>query len=425
MEILPILCLLITIFLWATNITSNLVASLFFFLSLLITSHIPAEVIFSGFTSNAFWLVFSGTVIGFALKKSGLSDRLGTFIASYCGGSYTKALTGFVFLSVLLSFAMPSTFGRIAILVPITLAFCDKVGLTEKDLGRWGIILATIVTSAELSSAILPANLPNLVVWGVAEQNFQLSIGYSEYLIALFPAVGLIKGLVLVLTSRKFFPSQFSYQQQKHFSKKPFSKQEIYVSVLLTLTVAGWLTDFLHHLSASLIGLLFAFLYLISIGRNGINEFCLTTKLDMLWFIAAILGFAKVIQVLGLPSIFTQYISHIHLIEYGSFVKYLIFVAMVIAMTFLFTANIAPAIFSPLANAFSAGGLGIKTVLFSQALGYSTIFFPYQAPPIILGASLSNMPGKIAIKYCILTAAFSLIIVIPTNYLWWQVIHLI
>jgi di/tricarboxylate transporter len=32
-------------------------------------------VIFGGFASSAFWLVFSGFVLGVAIRKTGLADR--------------------------------------------------------------------------------------------------------------------------------------------------------------------------------------------------------------------------------------------------------------------------------------------------------------------------------------------------------------
>ena len=35
----------------------------------------PPEVIFGGFASSAFWLVFSGFVLGIAIRKTGLADR--------------------------------------------------------------------------------------------------------------------------------------------------------------------------------------------------------------------------------------------------------------------------------------------------------------------------------------------------------------
>src|SRR5260363_69618 len=65
------------ILVWATAVIPGLlVLLLFFFLSTLLTP-VPTAQIFSGFASSAFWLVFSGSAIGFALKESGLSDRIG------------------------------------------------------------------------------------------------------------------------------------------------------------------------------------------------------------------------------------------------------------------------------------------------------------------------------------------------------------
>src|SRR5260363_46753 len=148
------------ILLWATAVIPGLLVSLFFFLSTLLTP-VPTAQIFSGFASSAFWLVFSGSAIGFALKESGLSDRIGIALAQWIGGSYLKALTAFAILTFLLSLVMPSTFSRIAILVPIALGYCDAVHLAEHSNGRRGILMLVIVGSYELAAAVLPANLPN------------------------------------------------------------------------------------------------------------------------------------------------------------------------------------------------------------------------------------------------------------------------
>lgn len=124
------------IVLWATGAVASLwVSLLFFFLAVTCTS-VPTAEIFSGFGSSAFWLVFSGAAIGFALKESGLSERIGIALARRIGGSYLKALLAFAILSFLLSLVMPSTFGRIAILIPIAIGYCDVVKLGAHANGR-------------------------------------------------------------------------------------------------------------------------------------------------------------------------------------------------------------------------------------------------------------------------------------------------
>ncbi|WP_071759744.1 SLC13 family permease [Burkholderia ubonensis] len=144
------------IVLWATGAVASLwVSLLFFFLAATCTS-VPTAEIFSGFGSSAFWLVFSGAAIGFALKESGLSERIGIALARRIGGSYLKALLAFAILSFLLSLVMPSTFGRIAILIPIAIGYCDVVKLGAHANGRRGILLLVIVGSYELAARCCP-----------------------------------------------------------------------------------------------------------------------------------------------------------------------------------------------------------------------------------------------------------------------------
>jgi hypothetical protein len=56
----------------------------------------PADVVFSGFHSTAFWLVFGGLVIGLGVKRTGLAERLARAIAkssafTIAGGGDTLA----------------------------------------------------------------------------------------------------------------------------------------------------------------------------------------------------------------------------------------------------------------------------------------------------------------------------------------------
>jgi Sodium:sulfate symporter transmembrane region len=193
------------IVLWATGAIASLwVSLLFFFLAATCTS-VPTAEIFSGFGSIAFWLVFSGAAIGFALKESGLSERIGVALARRLGGSYLKALLAFAMLSFLLSLVMPSTFGRIAILIPIAIGYCDVVKLGADANGRRGILLLVIVGSYELAAAVLPANLPNVIMAGILEQSHGLHLRFSEYLLLFFPAGVIVRGAVLVLGSYWLF----------------------------------------------------------------------------------------------------------------------------------------------------------------------------------------------------------------------------
>ena len=59
---IPSLVIGITILLWATSLLPEFITALLFFAVAMVAKIAPADVIFGGFASSAFWLVFSGFV---------------------------------------------------------------------------------------------------------------------------------------------------------------------------------------------------------------------------------------------------------------------------------------------------------------------------------------------------------------------------
>ncbi len=66
---LPSLIVGVTIVLWATSLLPEFITALLFFAAAMMAKIAPPEVIFGGFASSAFWLVFSGFVLGIAIRK--------------------------------------------------------------------------------------------------------------------------------------------------------------------------------------------------------------------------------------------------------------------------------------------------------------------------------------------------------------------
>src|SRR3984885_6351040 len=121
----------IAILLWATSALPEYLTALLFFAALTVFRSAPADVVFSGFQSEAFWLVLGGFVLGSAIRKVGLADRIARGLAGSLNGSWFKIVTGIVVLTYALAFVMPSNMSRIALLMPIVMAFADRVGLRE------------------------------------------------------------------------------------------------------------------------------------------------------------------------------------------------------------------------------------------------------------------------------------------------------
>jgi len=196
--LLPGLLTAATVVLWATSALPEYLTALLFFTVATVAGISAPEIVFSGFLSAAFWLVLSGFVIGAAIRKVGLADRVAAMLAPHLARSWPRMVVGVVGLTAGLAFVMPSNMGRITLLIPIVMALADRAGLGPGSRGRMGLALAVGCGTFQISAAILPANVPNLVMAGAAESSYGIHFTYLSYLLLHGPVTGLGKALVLI-----------------------------------------------------------------------------------------------------------------------------------------------------------------------------------------------------------------------------------
>ena len=90
-------------------------------------------------------------------------------------------------------------------------------------------------------------------------------------------------------------------------------------------------------------------------------------------------------------------------------------------LSFFSTMPGVPAIMIPLApDLQAASGLPLKTVVMTQVVGFSTVWLPYQVPPIIVGMQLAGVPMGVGVKVTSLIAILSIILLTPLLVFWWQ-----
>src|SRR3546814_6583218 len=76
--------------------SSDVCSSDLFFLGAMVLHVGEAPVVFSGFASPAFWLVFGGLVIGAAVDRTGLGQRIARALVGRFRGGYLSTVTGVV-----------------------------------------------------------------------------------------------------------------------------------------------------------------------------------------------------------------------------------------------------------------------------------------------------------------------------------------
>jgi di/tricarboxylate transporter len=168
---------------WATGALPFHLTSLLLFILAIVLEVAPPRVIFAGFASTALWLVFGGLVIGAAVQTTGLGRRLARVLVGHLQGSYRRIVYGTVGLGLGLAFLVPAGMGRLMILVPVFVALTAELGFGRGSRGRTGIMLAVSFGTILPAFAILPANLPNMILLGVAETLYGITPSYAAWLL--------------------------------------------------------------------------------------------------------------------------------------------------------------------------------------------------------------------------------------------------
>jgi di/tricarboxylate transporter len=414
---------LLVIGLWATGVVPEYLPALLFFLVAVLARLAPPAIVFSGFASTAFWLVFAGVVIGMAVNRTGLGQRLAQRLTGTFGSRYGAVIVGLVAVGTLLAFVMPAALGRVMLLMPIAMAIADRFGFTAGRNGRTGIALAAGMGCFIPAFGILTANVANLVLAGAAEQQYGLRLTYGTYLLLHFPVLGLGKAAAIAALILWLFPDR-STTPPPAPARPAMKGDERRLAIVLALALAFWATDFAHHVSPAWVGLAAAVLCLFPpLGIMPQKAFA-----DMNWgpvlYIAGILGFAALVAAPGLGDALAAGMMAVLPLDAAAPARGFATLAMAgIALSAAVTIPAVPAVLAPLADDFArAAGLPVETVLMVQVLSFSTLLFPYQGPPLVVAMALGGVRFADATKMTLALAAVTVLVLMPLDYLWWRLL---
>lgn len=415
-----------TIALYATGVVPEHVTAMLFFATATILAIAPTDLVFAGFSSKAFWLVLSGLVIGSAIHTTGLGARIARRLARLFPASYAGLLGGLVTVAMLISFFMPSSMGRVVLLMPIALALADRFGLGEGRKGRLGVALAVGFACFNPPNGILPATVPNMVYAGAVEKIYGTAPLYGEWLLLHFPFLGLGKAVLIWAVAWFLFREPVSASDEGG-TRTAMTGPEKRLAAILALALLGWATDLLHGISPAWIGLAAATVCLLpGLGILSKDAFKSINVAPAL-YVAGILALGALIADSGLGARMGALMAEILPLAPGEGLQNYFALALGGGATSLVTTMPSlPAVLVPLAEPLrQASGLPLDTVLASVVLSYSTTLLPYQAPPIVVAVGLSGAKLSDATKLVVLVAAISFAVILPLNFLWWRVLGLI
>ena len=414
----------------ATGVIPEQITILIFFLLAMLLAIASPQIVFSGFISGAFWLVFGGLIIGAAVETTGLGNRIAQSLIAYVRGSYIWVVATILLINLVLIFLMPSTLSRVVLLIPIIISISDQMGYSRGSKPANGLVMVTVLTAYLCSTSVLPANVPNNVLMGASETFLNTPIRYFEYFLLHFPILGALKAIIIWGAVVYLFKPE--NQEVKivtgdtgsiRKSKTQIPKDEKRILILLVCALLLWATDTVHGITPAWVSLAVGIACLFpKFGVVSPSEFKEKVAIGPLLYVAGIIGIGAVVADSGLGN----YLSNV-MIEASNLSPdnplggFLVLSGISMLLSFFSTMPGVPAIMIPLApDLQAASGLPLKTVVMTQVIGFSTVWLPYQVPPIIVGMQLAGVPMVAGIKVTFFIAILSIILLTPLIIIWWQ-----
>lgn len=416
---------LFTIGLWATGALGEHLTALIFFSIATIFAIAPPGIVFSGFASTAFWLVLGGMIMGTAADHTGLGAYLGAIVVRHIGGSYNRLIAGIVIGAGALSFLIPTAMGRMMLLMPIVLGLAGRLGFENGSSGRRGMVVALTLGSIFLPLTILPANVPNAILAGAADAIPGVSITYGAYLLMNFPITGVLKSVIMVGLILLFFPAKTPEGMEFDGKPPPLTKDGKRLAVIMGLTLAVWATDFLHGVSPGWVAAAAGTACLLpGIGVTPPEKFRASMNVEVLLYVAAVLGLGNMIASTGAGDLAAgPLLEHANFSPDSPAWTYAAFTGTAIVMQLFATLPGAIVVLAPFApDVAAASGLPVLTVLMLLVNGYTTVFFPYQTAPILVGIRLGGIAIADGVKVMVPLAIISMLTLLPLNYFWWKLL---
>lgn len=411
--------------LWATSVIPEPITAVFFFTAAMLLKAAPASVVFGGFESAALWLIFGGLVMGVAVKSTGLGERIATRLSRAFGSSYWGVITGVTLVGVAMGFLMPSSMGRAILLMPIALSLAARYGFKPGSNGHLGVVLAAAFGCHVPTFAVLPANVPNLVMVGAAETLWHYTPSYGEYLLLHFPVLGFLKTAALIALIVKLWPDAPKPAEEAVRSLGPVSAAERKLSVLLGIALLLWATDFIHHVSPAWISMAGGAILLMPViglvDRKAFNE---QINYSSMFYVAGIMGLGAVVDQSGLGARLAQAIlAVLPLSPDHPAMNFTSLAAMSTLVSIFTTLPGSPAVLTPLAGEMAkASGLPIETVLMTQVLGFSNPILPYESAPLVVAMQLGGERLGPAQSLCLWLGGITIFVLLPLDYLWWRLL---
>jgi anion transporter len=176
------------------------------------------------------------------------------------GVTYPRILLGLILTDFLLTFVVPSGIARVVIMAAIALGLVEAFGAARGSNVARGMFLILTYT-ANIFDKMIIAGAGSITARGLIEKVGGVEVLWSQWFLAFLPCSILTLVAAWRLTLWLYPPEKLSldggyeYLREELRKMGPLSPKERNAALLMAAAVLLWLTDFVHHISPSVIGI--------------------------------------------------------------------------------------------------------------------------------------------------------------------------
>ena len=221
---------------------------------LMATGTASTEIVLSGFSAGSTFLVLAGLMMAKAISHTTLGERIAYYTIIKFGASPGGSLLALLVTLQLMAFFVPTTAVKATMLLPVIYTLGQYFVKSGVDQRVHKILLLGLAYGTHITAlAVLPGAIGNVITAELISANLDYEITYTRWLVLFAPiSIALIPCTWFILT--RVFPSGDCHEpgeRLKHLKKElqsfePLTTAEKRLITILFLTVALWMTDFIH-----------------------------------------------------------------------------------------------------------------------------------------------------------------------------------
>jgi DASS family divalent anion:Na+ symporter len=300
------------IFLWAIiwmmcEVIQDYAMGIVLMAAWVLSGAVTFKVTFSSFGGQTFWLVIGGIGLGFAATHTGIMKRLALFLMTKFPVSFKGQTLALLVSGTFITPLVPSNISKVAMMAPLSKSISDNMGYEAKSEEAGGIFAAMFVGTSIIYPMFLSSGFMCYVLKGLLPEPFKSDMNWTFWLVNAAPW-----GLTVLFLS--YFAIQFMYKrssqaaaassafvQEQLKALGPMSKNEKITGLVIAISFILWMTEPMHHISATLVSLP-ALAFLLGINVVDRKAFRSGMPWDAIMFVGFTFTIGPVFKALNIES---------------------------------------------------------------------------------------------------------------------------